>query len=189
MRGRLARLLVLGLLAAGASACADNSAAEGTGGLGHALEVRNLTQWAVWEVRLHPAPVYADVRNRLGAPPIAPRGAQRFDLGPSDATAYITVIRDKVQDGDKIAFTSAFPVDLRGYNFALEVLENEFRLRPLGQLPDAGAPGPRRDAGFDARILTWDARRRDGGRDAARRDASHDAADGGQRDAPAPGGR
>ena len=131
---------------------------------------------------MHSAPGYADVRNRLGAPPITPRGAQRFDLLPADATSYITVIRDKVQDGDKIAFTSAFPVDLRGYNFALEVLENEFRLRPLDQLPDAGSP--RRDAGFDAGILAWDAGRRDGGRDAARRDAPDGAADGGLTDGP-----
>ncbi len=188
MRGGLARLLLAALL--GAAGCAqDNAAGFGPPMTAPELEVRNLTQWAVWDVRLHPAPDYANFANRLVSTPLGPRRTQRFKLTPADGVSYVTVIRDKVQDGDRIAFTSAFPVNLQGYSYALEVLENEFRLRQLGMLapPDAAV----RDApSFDARAPSFDARLlRDafggGARDAGARDASDGGpADGGTADGP-----
>jgi hypothetical protein len=48
-------------------------------------------------------------------------------VSPTDL--YVTVIREKVADGEHIALTTAYPIQARNGRYRLEVLDQEFRLR------------------------------------------------------------
>lgn len=105
---------------------------SGTGGAGGAppppsLEIHNQSQFPLEEIRAHETKSYLTADNLLAG--AAPLGEEEiFIIEAYVGSNYITVIRRRTAHGDRVAVTTAAPIEAPYDGFVLIVFDDSFRL-------------------------------------------------------------
>lgn len=116
-------------------ACGGAGAGGGTGGTGGAgtpptLTVRNESQFVFFQLKTHPTSDHTGAVNRLdelnGGQPLPQM--EQVEIVWSASGWYVTVVRDQVQNGPKIAITTGVSIQLAGNSQTLLVFDEAFRL-------------------------------------------------------------
>jgi hypothetical protein len=137
---------VLGVLIFGTVACGGGDPGPPQTGPVPSILITNRSQYALNELRIHTASDYRAVANVLPAPLAVEDEVMFYGVGEM----WFTVMREKSERGELLAFTTAEPVELyRSNGYKLGIFDEAFRVEPdTYQRPDnysgviLGDPGP-----------------------------------------------
>lgn len=123
------RVALAALSLAGAAACADGGVDPPPVGPIPSVLIVNRSQYPIEELRIHPGPDYLASENLLPGGLALEEEVLFYGLGEH----WLTIIREKYQDGPMIAFTMARPIALsRGQGYKLSIFDEAFRIEGAG---------------------------------------------------------
>ena len=117
------RTVALLLLFVAGAACGEDPISPGEPST-VPLTVLNRSLFELLEVRFHEAPGYAGAVNVL-PDPLAHDATVELDFVSGE---YVTVIRRRTEGGERIAFTTAWPLEVPSEGYVLVVFQEQFRL-------------------------------------------------------------
>lgn len=90
------------------------------------LTVRNESQFVILELKVHETTDYDASADELSGELLFER--QQMVIDPFPAGSYVTIIRDQVENGPRLAVTTASGIEIDRSGYELLVFDESFRL-------------------------------------------------------------